>query len=352
MKIEHGIHTFELYLNHLHYHEIQRSIDYLVKQKSIQFRLSDKENVDRYMTSPYFAKCGILLRMYQTLENSNGMGLIINPSTLLTGKEQPTALYTPQRESLEQISDTVEMVLEKVQLNVEEQKITLCQLDLTMNIWMPKDGLLEEYIRFFHKGICPSHFQNITQKCEREQFYMIASQTIAVKAYDKAYELQKRRRYPEECSQRRLLRLEVSLKRDALLRKLGVSREAGYEKVLKKGGKRGTEVIAEYLKQVFPSCATHRSYSESKKRVEETVKDLKLQEQMLFLLRKTSDGAGLTTAVEKLKKKYQKIDKQRMKVIWRKFDEIDVNPVTIPNQKKIKELPCIRTLVGEYLAEE
>lgn len=31
-----GIHTFELYAGNLKYHQIQKSIDYLVDQKSIQ----------------------------------------------------------------------------------------------------------------------------------------------------------------------------------------------------------------------------------------------------------------------------------------------------------------------------
>ena len=42
----------------------------------------------------------------------------------------------------------------------------------------------------------------------------------------------------------------------------------------------------------------------------------RLQKQMLFLLRKTSDGAGLDTAAQKLREDYTDISNERWKKFW------------------------------------
>ena len=46
-----GIHTIELYTGNLKYHQIQKVIDQLVDQKSIQQIFSDSYSIDRYLNS-------------------------------------------------------------------------------------------------------------------------------------------------------------------------------------------------------------------------------------------------------------------------------------------------------------
>ena len=69
-----------------------------------------------------------------------------------------------------------------------------------------------------------------------------------------------------------------------------------------------------------------------------------LREQMLFLLRKTSDSAGLDTAAKKKKKDYKDVKDKRMKKIYSAFDTLDINPITLPNSSKVAQLSSIKTV--------
>ena len=53
-----GIHTIELYTGNLKYHQIQKVIDQLVDQKSIQQIFSDSYSIDRYLNSTYLVDQG------------------------------------------------------------------------------------------------------------------------------------------------------------------------------------------------------------------------------------------------------------------------------------------------------
>ncbi len=60
------------------------------------------------------------------------------------------------------------------------------------------------------------------------------------------------------------------------------------------------------------------------------MKDDLLQEQMLYLLEKTSDSAGVSAAVQKLEKSYKNVDNRRKKKIFDTFDTLGISPVTQP----------------------
>lgn len=58
--------------------------------------------------------------------------------------------------------------------------------------------------------------------------------------------------------------------------------------------------------------------------MKEQVTDSILQEQMLFMIRKTSDGDGLDTATQKLKDSYKNVDNRRLKKLWTMFDKLGI----------------------------
>ena len=57
-NIKMGIHTIELYAGNLKYHQIQKVIDQLVEQKSIQRIFSDPYSIDRHLKSTYLVDQG------------------------------------------------------------------------------------------------------------------------------------------------------------------------------------------------------------------------------------------------------------------------------------------------------
>ena len=104
------------------------------------------------------------------------------------------------------------------------------------------------------------------------------------------------------------------------------------------------EVIFHYLEKLFPCSGNHVRYKTAKEEILNGVENPLLQEQMLFLLRKTSDGAGLDTAAQKLKKDYKDVKDKRMEKIYSAFDALGINPITLPSSSKIAQLPSIKTL--------
>lgn len=66
------------------------------------------------------------------------------------------------------------------------------------------------------------------------------------------------------------------------------------------------------------------------------------REQMLFVLKKTSKGSGLDTALEKLAAQYGPEEEKR---VLADFDQLGINPITLSNESKLKQCPSLRWLL-------
>lgn len=355
-KAEFGIHTIELYAKDLKYQEVQKVIDHLAGEDNIRIMSSDPYNIDRHLTSTLLVNNGIRLRIHQSHDKSNGIAFIINPSTLLKGKYQPTKLYRPKERSCEKLLEQVGDSLMEIGLGtydgsepvfiVSPDELSLSQIDLTVNLWLDRETDIEELIRLFWKGRIPKNFsrQGGLSAVERQHYFGISNRTVAFKAYDKIYELERNGRCPRKLTGEKLLRMEVSLKREAFLKKLEVERQDSLYTMLDAGFNLVREVIFHYLEKLFPCSGNHVRYEIAKDEILNGIEAPLLQEQMLFLLRKTSDGAGLDTAAQKLKKDYKDVKDKRMKKIYSAFDTLDINPITLPNSSKVAQLPSIKTV--------
>ena len=96
-KIERGVHTIELYACNLKYEQVQKVMDWLVEEKQLQIVRRDPFNIDRHAKSDFLIASGVRIHIYQSHDKSNGLGLVINPSSLLAGSYQPTQLFIPKR---------------------------------------------------------------------------------------------------------------------------------------------------------------------------------------------------------------------------------------------------------------
>lgn len=329
-----GIHTIELYAKDLKYTEVQRVIEFLAAHGKIYTAKSDLCNIDRHLKSTYFVNDGIRLRIHQSHDKSNGIGLIINPSTILSGEYQPIKLWKPTEAAVDTLLEYLDIVLESIELNsVTAKDLSLSEMDITENIWYDKNHDLSPLIRYFHKCFIPRQFKVISggNKETRQHLFAMKNNTVAVKAYDKIYELKENNRCPKLLRDESILRFEVSLKREAFLKKLNLDRTASLYDMLFAGYENGQEIISDYCNEMFPFSGRIVQYEEAKKRIESNAAKPLLKEQMLFLLRKTSDSAGLSAAVHKLEDHYKDVDNRRIKKIFSEFDRLDIAPITRPN---------------------
>ena len=160
----------------------------------------------------------------------------------------------------------------------------------------------------------------------------------------KIYELAQDNRCPKKHRGKKILRLEVSMKREAFLKKLDLKRRDDLYTMLKAGYDNVCTAISDFLDKLFPAREIHLPYPEAEKRIQKCKLDSDTKEQMLFLLKKTSRGAGLDTAAKKWKMHYKIVDSREFRSIIKYFDLLCVNPVAL-SSKEMCETPCLCTLI-------
>jgi len=341
-----GLHSIELFARNLKYTEVQKPIEFCIDHGKIYKMKSDPDNIDRMLKSTYFVNDGIRLRIYQSYNKSNGIGFIINPSTLLSGEYQPVKLWVPTEEAVNELLKCLDKILKSLGLdNVKAKDLSLCQIDITQNDWGGSGYAPAEIIRLFRKGVIPPNFDVFPNKNKslNPYLYVIKSKRkvrkkserqkasrIVVKVYDKVHELKESDRCPKSLKDEKILRFEVSMKREAFLKKLGLERDASLYEMLRAGYDQGKDILADYQEKMYPFAGEIIKYDAAKKLIQGKVKDSLLQKQMLYLLEKTSDSTGVSAAVRKLKDHYSDVDNRRKKKIFAKFDELGISLITRP----------------------
>lgn len=345
-----GIHTFELYAGNLKYHQIQKTIDHLVDQKSIQQLYSDPYSIDRHLKSVYLVDEGVRMRLYQSHNKSNGISFAVTPSTLLAGTYQPLELYRPTKANVAVLQEALGEFIEVVHLCNHEipvitpEELSLSRMDLTVDLYFSESTDISSLIRLFRKSMLPRHYKRGELEGKQDYSFQLATKKISFKVYDKIYELDQDNRCPEEHRKRKVLRLEVSMKREAFLDRLDLEREDDLYTMLKAGYDHIRDEINYFLDKLFPSHGTHLPYPEAEKAIQKSKLDPDTKEQMLFLLKKTSRGAGLDTAAQKWAKTYNIVNARKFHSLMKQFDKLHVNPITLTTKDKT-EIPSLRTLI-------
>ena len=352
-NIKMGIHTIELYAGNLKYHQIQKVIDQLVEQKSIQQIFSDSYSIDRHLTSTYLVDQGIRMRLYQSHDKSNGICFAVNPATLLEGSYQPLGLYQPTKANVSELQKQLASIMETIHLcdvctldesSLSQLDLSLSRMDLTADLYFDKSADIPSLIRLFRKSMIPRHYKRRELKGKEDHFFELSTKKISFKIYDKIYELTQNDRCPKKYRDRKILRLEVSLKREAFLDRLNLGRKDDLYTMLKAGYDHIRDEINYFLDKLFPARGIHLPYPEAEKRIQECKLDSDIKEQMLFLLKKTSRGAGLDTAAQKWTKTYNVVNTRMFHSLMKQFDKLHVNPITLTSKDKT-EISCLRTLI-------
>ena len=330
-KADVGIHTTGLYAKNLKYQEVQRAIDRQMERGKLQVKKRDLYNINRKLKDTYFLNDGITLLIYQSHDKSNGISFVVNPSTLLKGKYQPTELWEPTPKSCQKLLLGLDSCMDELGFDCNAGDLSLSQMDLTMNLWLDDDADMDEIIRIFQKCKFPRHFKRVHLK-EKEpdrHYFGIQTKDVLVKAYDKVFELKYKDRCPAKLADKNLLRIEVSLKREAFLEKLSLKRSDSLYDMLDTGHQYVQYIVEGYLYKMFHCSGEFVPYKQAKKVIEENIAGQRLQEQMLYLLKETSRSAGLDTAVRMLEDKYKNVDHRKLKQIYSAFDELGVNVITL-----------------------
>jgi hypothetical protein len=226
-------------------------------------------------------------------------------------------------------------------------------VDVTANLVFDDASSVQRYLRILKKGLLLSHYRLMwfhpddgKAKDAREAnrcSYRQGCKSATFFAYDKTAQLHMIDRFPDRLIGKQVLRLEVQLRRKAMVKWVGADSMDKNEKILKKLCKQTTDIIQWYLERMKLSDGVCVRYEAAVEQIS-GVKGQKLKKRMLYLLRKTSDSRDLTSALDKLMDKYG-LKKGQVDRVLKEFQELGINPITLPNTEQLDELPPLSDLL-------
>ena len=358
--VERGIHTVELYLNQMPYAEVQTIVEdlyHLQRQTGETLIVQTKKdhlNVrGAYEVHGYWPE-GMLMKVYQESQRPSAIRFILNPSTLTSGEYVPERLYWPEmlywskkkflKQMVKFIQEEFENTKQHRKWQFDVERLSLSRVDITWNLYFPREVDLTEVIRLFKHGYRKKKDRVVTfrdAKKDRHSFRVMYPDVVLT-VYDKSFQV--RQKHWETREEMQILRIELSLKRSAYLRMLKLPVNVDYDEVLQDAVISMSKVLKKYTKRMFPCVGRHLPYPTAVKEIQEKVADEELREKMLFLLNKTSRSDSLSMAMEKTMMEYG-MGKKEMEKLLKKFDKVDVNPITFKKDSKMKELPGVRKML-------
>ena len=307
------------------------------------------ENSYSYL-SDCFVDQGIRIWLSRLSGKPWGLLIVVHPMLVL-GSSDRSALYHPKKKSeYQEIVKKVDKLLKSVNVPCSIDKMKLYRVDVTANLIFSKRSLVDEYIRILKKSALLPHYRldffrekehkakdaKTANKHSHKQY----CKSAAVFAYDKTAQLVMIDAFPAALVGKHILRLEAQLRRAGMRKWVGKNGMDGSNwGILKKLGEKSEEILRWYIKRLQPVDAPYVRYRDAVELIE-SVKGKKNRERMLYLLRKTSDSESLTTALEKLRKKYG-LSKGQCRNVLKKFEKLGISPITSTNNSDYDKLPAV-----------
>lgn len=196
---EYGIHTFSLKLQ-CKYSEIQN----IIEQNECICTSKGKLSLSPYYQMPQFKEIGVEIQLGQSVSHPCWLILILNPSSLLAGTYEPTALFQADKESVQQIKHRLRDILDQIGVDRRLKEFKLSRYDLTRNLYYEHRDDVQDRIDIFKKSFPIPHYSavkfgkyaNSDEKFKgaNKHSWTIEnkSKSCAFSVYDKSYELEKR----------------------------------------------------------------------------------------------------------------------------------------------------------------
>lgn len=354
VKIQQGIDTYCLFTP-LTYKSKEAIFNALKKLPGFR-TLESNYYLDRYhYASNCFEANGIKLDIQSYSAVGWSLKVRLKPSIIQKAKN-PWALYRPTRKNYMTLVKNVDQILEKVGVPCSIDEMSICRLDVTENLIFEKQEPVQIYLNLLKKSLIPpkyrlDSFRRINPKVKDPQeanrhSYKIKCRSAAFFAYDKTAQLQMIGRFHPPACGKRILRLEVQLQRPAMKKLVG--EQMNNYCYLIKCAQQESEILSWYTDRLQPKCEQYIHYQAAVDMVEKHVTNKKTRERMLYLLRKVSDSHNLSSAMVKLKGKFDLKGHQCDRVLGQ-FAKLGISPITLPSSVSLDTLPSLMTVTNSTL---
>ena len=143
---EFGIHTFSLKLQ-CKYSEIQN----IIEQNECIRTSKGKLGLSPYYQITQFKDIGVEIQLGQSVSHPCWLILIVNPSSLLAGTYEPTALFQTDEKSVQQIKHRLRNILDKIGVDRRLKEFKLSRCDLTRNLYYERKADVQDRLDIFQE---------------------------------------------------------------------------------------------------------------------------------------------------------------------------------------------------------
>ena len=324
MKRNDGIHTFSL-KTRSSYSEIQNicAQNACIRGKRDRFSLNQN-----YFIADYKDK-GVEILLHQTLVHPSWVTLIVNPSSLLADKYQPTGLFCPTEQTMKQLKARLRAILDEIGLDTRLKAFRLSRFDQTRDRYYSSADEVASWLGIFKKSwpmlrYTPVSFSKDSEFDEKwkganQHAWTIANKSCAFSVYDKAYELKKRHGIKIRAH---ILRLELRLSRKRIVQ---LCRETAWDKQLLELYEKQDAQLDKFLHRLH---LPESMQLVTRAKALETIDASRFREKTKKKLRriaKKADGCETLAAVQKA----TRIQKKEFMKMLGKFEELGICPVVL-----------------------
>lgn len=325
--------------------KIMEKLKLLSKFKTVN---SDYESDSYQYFSDHFAEQGVKLHISRYNGKPWRLYVIVHP-TLVIGDNDRSALYQAKKSSYKTLVRLVDKMLDGANVPCSLDDMKLYRADVTANTVFDHTEWVAEYVRIYKKSIILPHYKLdwFREKAKKAKDYKLANRhshkqsckSAAFFVYDKTAQLKMIDRFPDTLTGKKVLRLEIQLRRKALKKWVDNGELGSNWEIIRDVYKRRKRIIEWYLGRTQPKGQYVR-YQDAVELINSTKLKKKTRDRMLYLLRKTSDKDSLTAALKDLKSEYHLTGNQCGTVL-KKFQNLEISPITLRNNSDFDYLPYI-----------
>lgn len=336
MRIERGIHTFSLTAP-CSYHTIQE----LCETQSHYVRKMSGARLTKIISLNKYKPQGVEILLTQSIDHRSWIRLIINPSSLCSGRYEPLALFQAEHADLKQIHKRLKEIIKELELPMKLKDFKLNRVDFTRNLYCKSSKEVRVRLDIFRKSEKLPHYKEKkfgNHSGERDEavdqplyadeanrhVWMTGVKDSEFAVYDKGYELKKRHGLTVLAP---VLRMELRVSGQRVRKLAGKVRWEDQLRQLSKDQDKVVDKFLHRLHQDFPQVV-HKK--EALKWIEESGFQKRTKDKMRELVKKMSSCGSFTAARQKMG-----LNKKSFIQLLKKFEKIKISPITLPQKAEI-----------------
>ena len=357
-----GVHTFELNLRLSGFDEYRECAAKLYSEDSgIVSETGKGVGQQKDGTVCDYRTYGIRLRLEKT--DFVWLKLVVNPRNLV-GDRNPLGVTKITSEIVEQLKEKIQNFLDVREFTYRTGQFQLSRIDLCTNILFEDPSMPTTIIRLLNRTPLKGEYRRVSFSSAESEYgmeayernihsYMVALQQECIKVYDKVYEVQKNGRSLNLSPDKGVLRVEVTMKREAIAKWLAKNAMRNVEEIgmVKLFSDAAQQLICRKLRKALP-YGSYFKKSEVKRRIQNSGFSSRICADMwetVEMYRLCKDPQLARNRILQFVLGVYKHPKRQYRELMRRFEAIGLQPV--PLSKKDPDIVYTPLIYLEFVLQ-